>query len=38
MCLKENKTTGKGKVNISHKLTSIRLNEEFSGLEMIIKA
>ena len=26
--LKENKTAGKGKVNISHKLSSIRLNEE----------
>ena len=25
-CLKENKTNGKGKVNISHKLSSIRVN------------
>ena len=37
-CLKENKTAGKGKVNISHKLSSIRLNQEYPCLEMIIKA
>ena len=36
--LKENKTTGNGKVIISHKMTNIRLNREFSCLEMIIKA